>query len=309
MDSNNINMKIKNAKKTKGYVMIFIAGILWGTIGLFVKLLNNLGASIGLTAFMRLFMGFTILIPILFFMGGIKMFKIDKKTLLNCLVLGTFTQAMFNYFYHLCIGTVGVATASILLYTSPVFVSILSYVLFKESINKQKVIALVMNIIGCFLMVTGGNLDNLKISFLGIIFGLVSAFLYSLIAIIGNIVSDDVHPLTVVFYSFLFGWITLSAFTRPWEVIPKISSIHFWIYSFGFGLIPTVGSYFFYMGGLRNNLELSKVPIIASVETVVATILGVFVFRENIGLINLLGMLTLILSIAFMNYKFKNKNT
>jgi drug/metabolite transporter (DMT)-like permease len=290
-----------------GYVMIFAAGTLWGTIGLFVKLLNGVGASPTLTAFMRLFMGFCILVPVMFCMGGIKMFKIDKKGLFQCLLLGILSQALFNYCYNVSIGVVGVATGSILLYAAPVFVCIMSRIIFKEQIGILKVFSLALNIIGCFLMVTGGNLSYLKLSLIGIIFGLASAFLYSLVTIIGKIASGKVHPFTVVFYSFLFGWLTLGILTAPWKSIGDVTDFRFWIYSIGYGLIPTVGSYLLYMGGLRKNLEISRVPVIASIETVVATLIGVILFKEKLNFINVLGIVCLLSSITLMNLKFKGK--
>lgn len=291
-----------------GYLMVFGAGTLWGTIGLFVKLLTGVGADSSLTAFMRLFMGFWILVPVMMFMGGgLKMFKIDKKSLFYCLLLGILSQAFFNYCYNVTIGKVGVATASILLYTAPVFVCVMSKLIFKEDIGKIKILALVLNLVGCFLMVTGGDMSLLKLSIVGIIFGLTSAFMYSLVTIIGKIASGNVHPFTVVFYSFLFGWLALGIITSPWKLVSRVSGFKFWFYSFGYGLIPTVASYLLYMGGLKKKLEISKVPIIASVETVIATIIGVAVFKEKIGFINVMGILILLSSIIIMNLKFKKK--
>lgn len=290
-----------------GYVMIFAAGILWGTIGLYVKLLSGVGASTTLIAFMRLFTGFWILVPVMLCMGGIKMFKIDKNGLKHCLMLGLLSQALFNYCYIISIGSVGVATASILLYTAPVFVCIMSRIIFKEQIGKLKIFALLINIVGCFLMVTGGSLSNFKISVLGIFSGIAAAFLYSLVTIIGKIASGSIHPFTVVFYSFLFGWLTLGIISAPWESIATVSGLKFWMYSFGYGLIPTVGSYLLYMGGLKKKVEISKVPIIASVETVVATLIGVIVFKEKLNIINVLGIIILLSSIVIMNMKFKEK--
>ncbi len=292
-------------EKTKGYIMVFIAGILWGTVGLFVTLLANIGVSSSMAAFMRLFLGSLIIMPVIFKKGGLKMFKIDKETFIHCLILGIFSQALFNYSYNMAITTVGVATSSVLLYTAPVFVFILSVIFFKETIDMKKIVALTLNILGCFLMVTGGNLSTMNISILGIFFGIAAGFLYSLVTIIGKITSGKVHPFVVVFYGFLFGWITLGAIVRPWEHIALISNARFWLYSFGFGLIPGVVSYLLYMGGLSKDLEVSKVPVIASVETLVATLIGAFVFKESIGLVNMLGIAVLIFSIMIMNSKEK----
>lgn len=296
------------SEQTIGYSMIFIAGALWGTVGLFVKLLTSIGADASLAAFMRLFMGFWILFPIMFYVGGLKMFKIDKTSLKHCLILGVLSHALFNYYYNKCIVSVGVATASILLYTSPIFVSVLSVIIFKEFIGKQKIFALFLNILGCFLMVSGGKLGNLQISFLGVVFGLVAAFFYSLTTIVGKITTGKIHPFTVVFYSLLFGWLTLAMIVRPWKYVVLASSLKFWLYGFGFGLIPTIGSYLFYMIGLNKNLESSRAPVIASVEAVVGTLIGLLLFKEKLGAINILGIILLLLSIGLMNLERKTSS-
>lgn len=288
-----------------GYIMVLGAGVLWGTIGLFVKLLGGIGADTSLISFIRLFMGFFILIPIMLFTGGVKIFKIDKNGLIQCLILGIFSQALFNYCYTTSIESVGVATGSILLYTAPVFVCIMSKIFLKELISKIKVFALVINLVGCFLMVTGGDLSAFQLSAFGIFFGLAAAFLYSLVTIVGKVASGNIHPFTIVFYSFLFGWITLGIISPPWQGISNISGLKFWIYAFGYGLIPTVGSYLLYMAGLKKDLEISKVPVIASVETVVATLIGVLAFKESLNFISVIGIVILLASIAIMNMKLK----
>jgi len=308
MDRISKTLKQVYSSENIGYIMIFAAGSLWGTIGFFVKMLSGAGASSSLIAFIRLFVGSCILIPVMFFHGGSEMFRIDKKGLIHCVVLGVLSQALFNYCYNTSIEGVGVAMGSILLYMAPAFVCIMSRFIFKENIGIQKILALILNVLGCFLMVTGGNISNLKISAAGIAFGVVAAFLYSLVTIIGKITSGNIHPFTVVLYSFLFGWITLGIFTVPWRSSAAVSGFEFWIYAFGYGLIPTVGSYLLYMGGLSKNIEISRAPVIASVETVVATLIGVFVFKERLALINVLGIACLLISIAVMNMRFNEED-
>ncbi|MDR6998129.1 drug/metabolite transporter (DMT)-like permease [Neobacillus niacini] len=48
----------------------------------------------------------------------------------------------------------------------------------------------------------------------------------------------------------------------------------------GLGLFPTVVAYLLYTKG-RGKIDCSKASIIATVEPVVATLLGVFLYKEN----------------------------
>ena len=300
----------KNSNATKGYILVLCAGILWGSIGFFVRKLNGLGVDTELTAFMRIFCAWIILIPLLMGMSlksGRNYFKISKKGLLQCFIMGLVTQAFFNLSYSGCINSVGVAMGSVLLYTAPIFVSILSRLLFKEEINARKGISLVINLLGCFIMVTGGDLSVLKVSGIGILLGIGAGFFYAMVTILGKFTSDEVDPFTMVFYNFLFGWISLALISNPIPKIAAVSDLHFWLLAFGYGLIPTVGSYLFYMNGISHDVELSRVPIIASVEPIIATIIGLLVFGENITLVNALGLVIVLFSIVLMNSGRKEK--
>ena len=300
----------KDSKATTGYILVLCAGILWGSIGFFVRKLNELGADTELTAFMRIFCAWVILIPLLMgisLKSGRNYFKISKKGLLQCFIMGLVTQAFFNLSYSGCINSVGVAMGSVLLYTAPIFVSILSRLLFKEEINARKGISLVINIVGCFIMVTGGDLSVLGVSGTGILLGIGAGFFYAMVTILGKFTSDEVDPFTMVFYNFLFGWISLALISNPIPKIAAVSDLHFWLLAFGYGLIPTVGSYLFYMNGISHDVELSRVPVIASVEPIIATIIGLLVFGENITLVNALGLVIVLFSIVLMNSGRKEK--
>ena len=71
-----------------------------------------------------------------------------------------------------------------------------------------------------------------------------------------------------------------------------------------FGLVSTVFPYLAYTLGLEY-VENGRASIIASVEPVVATLFGVFVFREKLTLMNLLGMILVLGAIVLCNTKRK----
>ena len=73
------------------------------------------------------------------------------------------------------------------------------------------------------------------------------------------------------------------------------------ILSLVYGLISTVCSYYCYYKGLSMVPETSKVPVFASIETIVAAFIGIFYFHEEQSLISFLGMALVISSIFIMN--------
>lgn len=290
-------------KENKGYIMIFAAGMLWGTIGLFVNILNGMGIPSVTIAFLRLATGAIVMIPFMLAIGGKSTFKIDRKGLLVCLALGVFCQAMFNYSYNESIETVGVATGAILLYTSPIFVCIMSKLFLKENIGTKKLIALVINVIGCVLTITNADFSQIHFSVYGVAAGIMAGFLYGSMTIISKPATGKYNPITIIFYSFIFGSIFLAFLGNPIEDIAGAISIKFIIAALVYGLVTTAGAYFFYMNGLSRIKEPSKAPVVASVETVVAAIIGVAVFSEAFGLYKLIGIGLVVTSIVIMNSK------
>ncbi|WP_369015330.1 EamA family transporter, partial [Escherichia coli] len=79
-------------------------------------------------------------------------------------------------------------------------------------------------------------------------------------------------------YNFLFATIFLAVFTRPWSGVEDPLNLKLLAIGVGFALIPTALGYIFYFSGLKNITESSKVPVVASIETVVATMIGMLVF-------------------------------
>lgn len=294
--------------ETKNYICIFIAGSLWGTIGLFVKLMEKYGSTSSYTSFLRMAIGFLLLVIITLVKDGPKAFKISKNTLISCILLGFICQAIYNLAYSNAVSTIGMSLASVLLYTSPVFTSIVSFFLFKEKIGKQKCLALLINIIGCTLTVTGGHFEGLSFAFSGLLFGLAAGFCYSLAAIFGRLATDGGTPFSVATYNFFFATLFLAIFMRPWATVTAPLNPYVLLIGVGFALIPTALGYIFYFKGLQGITESSKVPVVASVETVVATLLGILVFHENLHLGNIVGILCVLASIAIMNLSFPQKS-
>lgn len=289
------------SQRSVGYQMVFAAGALWGTIGFFVNILSSMGVDPLVIPFLRIFTGAVILVPITLFTGGKDAFKIDKKGIVYCIALGIFCQALFNLSYTEAIKNIGVSTGAVLLYTSPIFACIMSRIVFKEAIGPQKVLALLVNIVGCTLTVTGGDFSGISFSTFGLVMGISAGFLYALMTIISKGATADYNPITISFYSFIFGSIGLAIFTQPWVNLGHVFSWKLLIVILGYGLIPTVGSYLLYLGGLSKKLEASRVPVIASVETVVAALIGILMFHEAGSFIKVLGICLVVGSIAIMN--------
>ena len=278
---------------------IFISGILWGIIGIFVNELSSLGVSVQLMSFLRMLFAFVIMSALALIKHGRKVFMIDSKTLLTCALLGLVSQGAFNIFYSNSIKLNGVGVAAVLMYSAPVFTGIASRIIFHEKFSGLKLFALALNILGCILTVTGGKFDSDNISLAGILYGLGSGFGYGMSAVFGKLAGEKIDSIIISAYSYLAALLFLGIFTVP-PVSYALSNIKILGLSFLYGLIPTSLAYLLYYNGLRKINNTSLAPVIASIEPVTAVLVGLIIYNEAVHVINFTGFAIVLLSIIII---------
>ncbi|MBR2995727.1 MAG: EamA family transporter [Lachnospiraceae bacterium] len=286
----------------KSFARIFITGCLWGTIGLFVKLMEAQGSTSSYTSFLRLFFGFILLAVMTLIFDGPKAFRIGRRTLLSCVLLGIICQGIFNILYSRSISMNGMSVGSVLLYTAPIFTSITAMLIFKEKLNLLKWIALLINVTGCALTATGGDFSAASVVPLGLLIGVGAGFTYAMTAVIGRIaMQEKASPYAVAAYNLFFGCLFIALAGRPWRTVETPFNTRLLLYGFLFGLIATALAYALYFRGLSGIRQTGKVPVVASVELVVATIIGSYAFSENITVIKGIGILLVLFSILLFS--------
>ena len=86
---------------------------------------------------------------------------------------------------------------------------------------------------------------------------------------------------------------TLPVFTTDFKRI---------IISVAFGIVSTVLPYLCYTLGLKN-VENGKASIIASIEPVTATVLGIIIFSEPVTVTGILGVVMVVSALVICNLK------
>lgn len=282
--------------------MVLAAGSLWGTIGLFATLLSRMGMEAAPVAFFRLLSATVMLALILLVKGkGTSLFRVSRRGLISCMLVGFISQALYNVAYMNTIEQGGMATAAVFLYTSPVYVAVMSRLFFQEPLTGNKIAAIIINIAGCILTVTGGDFSDMKISGFGIIMGILAGFTYALLPILSRTGADDENPFTAAFYGQAFGALLLFFLIRPYQGVGAEFSLQMFLVFIGFGIVPSAMGYIVYYGGLSRIEDTSRVPVLASSETVVAAIIGLVVFVQELSPPKIAGIALVLASISIMN--------
>lgn len=264
----------------KGYFLVLLAASMWGTLGIFAKLLYGFN----LDPFTIIFYRATIAFLILLIYNTIKGLEVKKERLPFYVTYGFFTVSLFYSVYFHAVKVSSVSLAVLLLYTAPIYSTILGYLIFKEKITKMKTMSLTMVIFGIVLVTQ----INGRINLLGVILGLLSGLTYALYGIFGKIAMQNDEPQEALLYTIGFGALFLMPFSKfsvPIEALP---------YLFALAFFPTFLAYLLYNRALKE-VEASKASIIATVEPVVALILAYLIFGETLTGKQLLGAFLIIL--------------
>lgn len=304
---NALDTQTENPTETKGGrpsllspAMIFLAGCLWGTMGLFVRHLNGVGFSSLQISFMRSFIAFLIFL-VMALCKNPRLLRIRLRDVWCFLGTGLASLTFFNYCYFKTITLTSLSVAAILLYTEPAIVMVLSAPLFHEKFTPRKLIALGMTLVGC-VFVTGILTDAPSLSPLGILTGLGAGLGYSLYSIFGRYaLQKGYNSLTINVYTFFFSALSLTFLCDLPDLGRVIAAGEMpWLWAILLALIATALPYFFYTMGL-SKVENGKAAIIASVEPIMATVLGILVFHENMDLWIALGILFVMGAIVLLN--------
>ncbi|MCQ2473960.1 MAG: DMT family transporter [Saccharofermentans sp.] len=288
-------------KSYLGDILIIIAGLFWGSMGIFVRHLNDLGFTSIQVACLRLTMA-GVLFALILLIKDRKGFKIALRDIPLFLALGIVSILFFTCCYFTSIALMTMSTAAILLYTSPIWVMILSIIFLKEKINIQKIIALVLAFAGCVLVSGFGG----KVTPLGILVGLGSGLGYGLYSIFGTVALKKYSPYTVTCYTFIVAGIGSIFVANPVELAGKISAIDNKLALFGFVLLTSVVTavipFLLYTLGLSMTTA-SKAAVLATVEPAAATLFGVFVMDEAIGPVAVVGIVLVFAAIIVLAIK------
>lgn len=285
----------------KSIIMIFLAASLWGTISIYVKQLSSLGLTSMEIVAIRCFWAFISLLIILlfFFKDSLKLEKLsDIKYFIGT---GIISIVFFNYCYFQTITNLNISIAVILLYTAPIFVSIFSYILFKERLSKMKLFFVFLTFIGC-AMIAGFSISSLNISFFTLLIGLGSGVGYALYTIFSRYALQKYKPLLITFYTFFVATIFLFISLQLWNKFSIIFSGEVLLYGMALGLFPTVCAYLLYTKGLEQ-VENTKAAVISTIEPIVATVVAVSIFQEKLSMLQVMGSIVIIVSVLMINKK------
>ena len=296
-------------------IFVILAAIFWGILVVFVRAFGKADFGSMEIVTMRVYTS-VIFAWIMFLLFDRKSTKTTPKHSFHlrdswCFIgTGLVSIVFFSYCYFRNVEVSSAAVAAILMYTSPIFVTLLSAVLFKEKFTKIKGLALILAIIGCALVsgiasiltpATSGvesaltsattGLATTPVSLLGVFLGLGSGIGYALYSIFGRFALNKGYtPFFVTAMTFTFACVGVLPFVRITCLVTRlINEPKYILLALIMGLVGSCTPFALYTLGLRY-MEASKAAILATLEPIVTALVGTFFYKEPIDLFIVVGI-------------------
>jgi drug/metabolite transporter (DMT)-like permease len=196
----------------KPYFELVTGSIMFGMLGIFVDKLNAI-PTLPMLFYKQLF-GVLALFVFVILTGKLKEL-IPRKRKGYLLLLGLInTTTLLTYF--ICIRYTSFSVAILLLYTAPIYITLLSPIILKESITKNGVIALVFSFTGLLFIVDPKTaIESFSQGngyFLGVAAGVLSGFSFGSEIMTIRYIRDDYSSVTQLFWYTLIGVILFLPF-------------------------------------------------------------------------------------------------
>ncbi len=230
----------------KHHVELLIACIIYGSVGIFMERLGNM--SVGSIVFYRVLFGLLAILCYLAITGNLSQLSLKGKKNYLLLLGILYVSQMFSYYS--AIRYLGASSAVLLLYTDPIYLTILAPLLLGEKNTSKTIFALFLGLMGVFYVTRpeGGfeHLDFGSNYLKGVLFGLTGGLFSSGVIISVRYLRNEYNGLTQLFWQSVISLVFLSPFAISLPGYVLVENLYTLIL---FGVLITgVGAVFYIRG-------------------------------------------------------------
>ena len=292
----------KTNASTTGYVLVALAACLWGTLGLFFRILHDDFQLSSLSiAFLRAAVAAALLLSVMLVTRR-RLLRISRRAAAFYLLYGLVGVAAFYFFYVQAVIQTSVTTAVVLLYTAPAFVSLIAWRVWGEAMTARKLAALALAFAGCALVARAYDPTELRLNLFGLAFGLGAGLTYALYTAFSKFVLARHSGWTALTYALVVGALFLAPLQSADGLMPLALHPIGWIVVIGLAVGPTLGSLTLYNAGLQR-VPASNASLVATLEPVVASGLAFAFLGEHLEPWQLIGGGMVVAGALLVNYK------
>lgn len=282
-------------QRKKGILLAIITAVMWGIMGIFVRDLSGFQFSnIEISFFRCALAGAAYFIFLL--ATKPKALKIDLKGLIICIVYGAVAYSISFVSYSVAVSRIPVGVATVLMFMSPIWVAILGVVMFREKLEKRKILTIAVCFFGAVLVANLIGAGDIQLDGIGIFAGIVNGIGVALQILLPKFFAKNYDRDTLLVYGFLGAALVLAFgmdFTAVSSHIAATPTFNLIWDLFGIGILCTMVANVACVKSTQY-VEATTTSILSALEVVVGTIVGFLVFHEHLTALQLLGAVIIV---------------
>lgn len=287
----------------KGMISTFIGAIFWGaggTLGSYLFMNKNI-TSDWLVPY-RLILAGVFMLIYLYKKDKKFMFSIwkNKKDVIDLFIFGIFGMLGTQYTYFTTVQYSNAGIATVLQYLGPTLILLYVCIIEKRIPKKYEISALILSILGVFILATHGNIGTLTVSFKALVWGLSSAVVMVIYTIQPVRIIKKYGTVLPVAWAMLVGGIILSFYTKPWLQSGEHDFITF-LFLILIVFFATIMAFVLYLNGVAT-IGATKASMVACIEPVAATILSILFLGTIFTFLDFLGFICIMSTIFIIAY-------
>lgn len=284
------------------WILPILAGLMFGSSGVFVRTLTQNGINSTTLLFLRFSIA---IIPLLIAISltDKRLFKINLKDIPLILICAMCIVGL-NLCYNESMNTIPLSLAAVLLSLAPIYVLVFAYILFREKITTKKIICIILAVFGCLLMTGVLESSLTSIPTYGILFGIGAGLFWAIYLMASKkSIEQGMHTFTILFYAIIFISIALIPFTDFNQISnfvsinPTLTIIFLIIHS----------TFSFAMPYILSTLSLNYIDsgiasiLMSGAEPLAALIFGFLIYAEIPTLMMFCGFVLAIISMMILS--------
>ena len=291
----------------KGVFLVAIGATTYGMLATFVKMAYSEGYTTAEVTTSQFILGIIGILLINAFQKAKhkeKVVKATKKNIFSLMLAGT-SLGMTSLFYYLAVKYIPVSIGIVLLMQTVWMGVLLEMILEKKLPSKQKVIAVIIVLIGTVLA-TNIIHNDVALDWRGIAWGVLAAASFTTTMFTANSVATEISSAQRSLYMLLGGSVIVFSFAIATQVTPFNFEIFLkWgiiLALFGTIIPPMLMTAGFPLTGIGLG------SIVSALELPVSVMMAYVLLDEKVILSQWIGIVLIILAIIIMNVNFKRKN-
>lgn len=285
--------------KQKGFFCAIFGPVLWGFSGSIAQyLFTEESIPTQWIVGIRLLIAGLLLVIWCYFIDSRELFAILKKPryIVQLLAFGLLGMLPAQYTYFMAIKYGNAPTATVLQFLGPLFIILYISLRKLQMPRRIDIISIFLAILGTFLLVTHGHINQLMLSPAAVAWGVGAGISQASYTLLPRELLQRFDARIVTGWSMLLGGIVFASFADLTHV-PHLTGIA-WLCILFIIIGGTMFSYLFYLQSL-NYLTPATTGMLSAFEPLTATILAITVLNTKVSTAEIAGAL-LILGITFL---------